>query len=199
MELTIEFPVEQDDIFTQPSHLPQGFCICYQHNVDDAGYGPYGFHTAKSEILLKRALGPLTYWNSERGQLVDADIPKADGIYFFREQGYVTTMNSELMIYQKSQAIQALRDRYKKTSPSTPSSAKPILLEVAQGRRMSGAAISKILENNCSFLISYSRITEMGQILIFFDTTLRANIRKTAEEEGIKYITEKSIDDLKPW
>lgn len=199
MELTIEFPAEQDEIFTQPSHLPRGFCICYQHDVNESGYGPYGFHTAKSKTLLKRALGPLIYWNSERGQLVDVDIPRADGIYFFKDQSYVLKIKEEVLTYQKFQALQALRDRYKKTSILTSSSAKPVLLDVAQGQKISGAAISKILESNCSFLISYSRITEIGQILVFFDTSLREQIREIAEDEGINYKTERSIDDLKAW
>ncbi len=199
MERVIEFPIEQEDIFTQSLSLAQGYCVCYQYDVDRYGYGPYGFHTANAKRLLNQVLPPLVYWHPDRETLMDVDTPVAEGVYFFKGQDCIRKMEAELLTYQKAEAMQALRHKYGKSEALTPKRVKPALLEVPKGKRIPAAFITRLLANNCSFLVSYSYNTEAGQILVFFSESIKSKIKSFSESADIRYSKISSIKELKPW
>jgi len=61
MERVIRFPLPKyEDVFDSLENLKiKPYCVCYQHDVNENGYGPYGFHTEKSKRLLEDVFGKI--------------------------------------------------------------------------------------------------------------------------------------------
>jgi hypothetical protein len=107
-EQIIEFPILPKEMFDGLLKSHDGFCITYQYDVDFYGCGPYGFRTEKASQLLKGIFPSTVYWDARRMKLVDTEFPMGAGVYFFKDQKYITELEEELRDYEKALKLWAL-------------------------------------------------------------------------------------------
>jgi hypothetical protein len=93
MERIIEFPLENYQIYgseLQPEISKQGYCFCYQHDVNESGYGPYGFSTKTAKTLLDEVFEPVRIWYDSRKILINAEMQDiGGGLLFLKDQPYL--------------------------------------------------------------------------------------------------------------
>jgi hypothetical protein len=199
MEQIIEFPISQQDMFDGVWGDHNGYCVCYQHDIDSYGYGPYGFDTAKANRWLKKTFPPLVYWDSERQKFIDVEVPKGRGIYFFKDQSYIEKIQQELLDYERAKKSKLLRAKYKKMEDVGAELSMPAILTVSNGALFPVSFLNTLLSDQCVFFILYSLIPYTGQAIVAFDSVVHKSMKKNAEIEGIFYLVVETIDQIKPW
>ncbi|MFK3795295.1 hypothetical protein [Pseudomonas sp. NPDC088444] len=199
MEQIIEFPIAYEDMFNGAAVAREGYCICYQHGVDNFGYGPYGFDTKKASVWLKQTFPALVYWQSDRQEFIDVDVPVGRGLYLLKDQPYVRKTSQELAAYKREQKRRALRLRYKGELEDSGNGPIPAILMVSGERLFPTDFLAVLLEEMCSFFIYYSLIPYTGQTIVSFDFAMREKMKETAAVEGTLYQRIGSIDQVKPW
>ena len=86
MEQLIRFPypLYNDSVKSLETLIEKPYCLCYQFEVNENGYGPYGFDTEKSKELLKKLFEGLYFWHN--GAFIKNDnYNLRSGIYFYNE------------------------------------------------------------------------------------------------------------------
>lgn len=199
MEQIIEFPIEQGDIFTEQPLLPRGYCLCYQYNVDQHGYGPYGFNTATATNFLRTLFPDLLHWEPERQILESLPVPTQEGVYFSKTQPHTLALKEELEDYQKKIKIESLREKYKKNDTPTAQIIKPTLINLTEHQKIPAQIISTFITHEHFFLINYFFMSNARNTLIFFNKNIPATAKKIAESMNLRYLTLDSMNELKPW
>lgn len=199
MDQFIEFPIVSEGMFTEPLDLRSGYCLCYQHDTDIYGYGPYGFDTDTANRVLTQALPPLLYWNATQQKLIEAISLSGSGIYFYKNQQYLQILEKELLEYDRAEKSYALRARYNRLRDPFGRPAIPEILKITSKNVLPASFIKKLLADHTSFLIVYSLMPYNGQTLALFDSTIRERIKTLVSSEDIHYRVLESIDELKPW
>lgn len=202
MERIIEYPLEKNYVVeissTEPA-LPEGYCICYQYNVNPDGYGPYGFDTAMAKTLLTSIFEPLLYWNNTRQKLLDAKIPLGNGLFLIKDQIYAKELEYELSSYHQAEAIKNLRRKYRKETDEKSILVKPLLQSISEDGKIPASVISSLVANKCEFFLGKIEINTGGLHLAFFDVATKEKIKFHAKAMGVDYCALKSIEELKAW
>jgi len=199
MEQIIEFESVYEDAFKTPFELIKTYCICYQYDVSEFGYGPYGFDTPKAIELLSKIFGHALYWHPDQQTLIDAPIPISNGVYFFNDQPNLKKLEKTIELERKKRADQKLRKRYKPSEYVTIARSESELWSASKYEEIQPSLITQLLTKNYSFFISHSYTTDTGQTLMFFDNKTSKKIRDFADQNKIQYHQTKLRSDLKPW
>ncbi|WP_268800689.1 hypothetical protein [Pseudomonas huanghezhanensis] len=202
MERLIEFPLASEYItstqLTSPV-LAQGYCVCYQHDVNEYGYGPYGFRSEAAKNLISNVFEQMEFWCEHRGKMFNSRIPNGAGVYFYQDQLYVTKLENDLAKHQRKVALHALRDRYGRSSPNESACEKPLLLSVYENGKIRVDAISVLIKEDCAFFLIYHDLNLGGDVFIFFDPSIRDKIKNYSKHNHINYAVVDSIDMLNDW
>ncbi|WP_268800688.1 hypothetical protein [Pseudomonas huanghezhanensis] len=202
MERIIEYPFEQNygvEVSSTEPALPEGYCVCYQYDVNSDGYGPYGFETDTAKTLLSKIFEPLVYWNNIREKLIDATIPQGSGLFFNKDQLYVKELEHELSSYQQAEAIRNLRQKYGKDADEKRTHAMPLLQSISKDGKAPRSLISNLIANKCAFFLGDLEINTGGLQLTFFDIAAKERIKHHAKSMRIDYCVLKSKQELKVW
>jgi hypothetical protein len=151
----------------------QGYCVCYQHDVNEYGYGPYGFRSEAARNLLSHVFEPLIYWDDSRRKMFDVRMPNGGGLYFYKHQPFLEQLENEVSNYQKAIKLQSLRDRYGKLSAGAPVSKKPLVYDAYEGGKIRVAVISDLLKANYKFFFIYPDLNLGDEVFVFFDSSMR--------------------------
>lgn len=176
-----------------------GYCICYQYDVNEHGYGPYGFRTNSAKKLLSQVFGPLSYWNDARRKMSDTEAPEGGGLYFFKGQSKVEKLEEEVLNYQRAETLQTLRKKYGKSSSTEPITSQPLLYSTYVDEKIRATVIETLLNSSYEFFLIYRDLNLGGEVLVFFSPLARKKIRDHSERNNLKYITLSSADELKDW
>ena len=149
----IEFPISPSEMFEGAIDQNNGFCISYQYDMDENGYGPYGFRTERMIKLLGKILCPALRWDATRKRLVEMLFPLSAGVYFLENQLYVEELKDALRDYERSCKLSSLRLKYKKSQQVEIGSVEPSIFMVSSERKMPAALVNELLRNKCLFLL----------------------------------------------
>lgn len=202
MEQLIEFPLTPYYISNSPLTLPAdtyGYCICYQYDVNEHGYGPYGFRTNSAKNLLGQVFGPLSYWDDTRKKMLDTAAPDGGGLYFFKGQSQIEKLEEEIVNQQRAEALQTLKKKYGKSSPTEQTTNQPLLYHPYEDEKIRATVIETLLKSSWEFFFIYRDLNLGGQTLVFFSPLARKKIRDHSEQNNIHYIAVSSADELKDW
>jgi hypothetical protein len=203
MERIIEFPQRNYQIYgseLQPKISKQGYCFCYQHDVNESGYGPYGFRTATAKTILDEVFEPVSLWDDSRKVLIDAEIQDiGGGLLFLKDQPYLIQLEQELSQYRQAVTLYTLRKRYGKASAGEFPPEEHFLYSAYRKGAIQPAVISRLLEENCTFFYGYSDMNLVGTVFIFFDPIFREKMKSSAEHLNIHYWLAKSFNELASW
>lgn len=202
MERIIEYPRQKNyvvDISSTEPVLPEGYCICYQYDVNPEGYGPYGFETDTAKTLPRKTFEPLLYWNNTRQKLVEASTPQGSGLFFKKNQMYVKALEHELSEYHQAMVIKNLRIKYGKDVDEKEIHITPLLKSISKEGRIPPLVISNLIANGCEFFLGNIEVNTGGLHLVFFDIEIKENIRFHAKAMNVDYCVFETIEELKVW
>jgi hypothetical protein len=202
MEQLIEFPLTPYYITSSPLIVPAGtygYCICYQYDVNEHGYGPYGFRTNLAKNLLSQAFGPLSYWDDTRKKMLDTEVPDGCGLYFFKGQSRVKKLEEEVLNHQRAGALQTLRKKYGKSASTEPTTNQPLLYHTYEDEKIRATVIERLLNSGYEFFFTYRDLNLGGETLVFFSPLARKKIKDHSKRNNINYIALSSADELKDW
>lgn len=198
MERLIKFPLpEYCNCFDSVQNLIRiPYCLCYQYDIDNNGYGPYGFKTFKAKSILEKVFNNLYYWNNN--QIIEYNsLDFRSGLYFYNEPDWVKLKIKEISSYH----IKVKKDillRKKNGTALLVQTSPPHLIRVYDGLFKTDI-LNELLISNINFFISIFFTPEAGQSFIFFDHTLLSEILQIAKENGISLTDISSIEKLAPW
>ena len=195
----IEFPISPSEMFEGAIDQNNGYCISYQYDMDENGYGPYGFRTERVIKLLREILCPALRWDASRKRLVEMSFPLSAGVYFFENQLYVEELEVALRDYERFCKLLSLKLKYKKSQQVEIGPVEPSIFMVSSERKMSAALVNELLRNKCRFFIVYSMMPYTGQTLVFFNERQGKSLKELAVRESVSYVAIASIDDVRPW
>ncbi|MFK3796308.1 hypothetical protein [Pseudomonas sp. NPDC088444] len=167
LEQIIEFPIKQGEIFTEQPLLPQAYGLCYQYDVDQHGYGPYGFNTTSASNFLRTLFPNFLRWEPERKILENTIEPTQEGIYFSKIQPHTSILEVELEHHKKNVKIYLLREKYEKNDTLTAQRTKSALVESTKHKKISAEVISTFITHKQFFLINHFFMSDARSTLIF--------------------------------
>lgn len=173
------------------------YCLCYQYNIDDYGFGVYGFDTAKAMGMLKSVFKELILWNPCK---MESELfsPNKQGISFcekkinplFDEVTKFRVYNSKMLLLQK---MGKMVPDMKLTSPLL------YRLYDLKNNVYNSEVLNTFLANNFRFLIHQFYTPEGGNCFLSFDLDVKRKIAKWAGDNNVIYEELSDINELKPY
>lgn len=193
-ERLIKIPVPDFNEVIDNEITSESFCLCYQFNIDDSGYGRYGFDTEKAKDLLKNLFPDLYCYDDKIKTLVKKKSLDSQGLYFFENwekikaelDGYKLTIKKNEILARKGMAIKNCNE-------------KPRLFEVYENGKLSSNVVDELISLDCGFFIVNNYMPQGGKCLIFIDSSHLDKIQLAAKNMDIKFDDLPSIDSLKAW
>lgn len=197
MERIIKFPLPKyKSCFSGEATLnKEPYCLCYQFNINKHdGYGPYGFETEKSQLILKRSLGEIYTWDVSKKNLIKLPVSNMkQGIYIYENSETIGLLNKEVLSY-------LINERKKSIGlGNIPMSSKPPLLDIVDNNQYRVSSLNQLIDRGIRFFIVSFFTPEAGNSLILFDDNLLDRIKENALQESVNVDEINSIDVLKAW
>lgn len=197
-EKLIKFPMSewmiQSGGFTKV--LPQSaYCICYQYNIDDNGFGPYSFSTTRSDRLLSFLFPNILFFYKNENKLESSSKIDKRGVYFYGNN------NGEIDKKTKEYNKLILKNKFRanKGLPEETLVEKPPLLELYSGNTIEVNVVNELIKNNFHFLFNCFFTPMAGQTLILFDHDVWVKATEYCKDNKICVQEVNSIDDLNSW
>ncbi|WP_445495991.1 hypothetical protein [Photorhabdus sp. SF281] len=199
IEKLIKYPFpEWANVFTDVNKLiVEPYCICYQYNVTQNGYGPYGFLTDISQKIISNIFNELYFFDSTINSLKKRENINKDGIYFYGENSENEKIMSE--VYNYSHIILKNKFREKKGLPPISLPLNPVLLELYKDNLYRSEKVNELIRRDCGFIISDFYMPESGKTLIVFKPELWDEIVLLFEKEKVLFVELDSFNLLKAW
>ena len=193
-ERLIKIPVPNFNEIIEIKKDSEAFCLCYQFNVDDYGYGPYGFDTDKAKDLLKVLFSEIYYYDNQVRGLVKKTVLDSEGLYFYKRweklksdlDSYKLTIKKNEILARKGVAVEVLNE-------------KPELYDVYENGKLSSRVLNDLSRLGCEFFIVNNYMPQGGKCLIFTDSSCLNKVKSLAKDLEIKFDSFPSIDSLKAW
>ncbi len=193
-ERLIKIPVPNFNEIIEIKKDSEAFCLCYQFNVDDYGYGPYGFDTDKAKDLLKVLFSEIYYYDNQVRGLVKKTVLDSEGLYFFKRweklksdlDSYKLTIKKNEILARKGVAVEVLNE-------------KPELYDVYENGKLSSRVLNDLSRLGCEFFIVNNYMPQGGKCLIFTDSSCLNKVKSLAKDLEIKFDSFPSIDSLRAW
>jgi len=193
-ERLIKIPIPNFNEIIEIKKDSEAFCLCYQFNVDDYGYGPYGFDTDKAKDLLKVLFSEIYYYDNQVRGLVKKTVLDSEGLYFFKRweklksdlDSYKLTIKKNEILARKGVAVEVLNE-------------KPELYDVYENGKLSSRVLNDLSRLGCEFFIVNNYMPQGGKCLIFTDSSCLNKVKSLAKDLEIKFDSFPSIDSLKAW
>nr|WP_033762173.1 hypothetical protein [Pantoea agglomerans] len=193
-ERLIKIPVPNFNEIIEIKKDSEAFCLCYQFNVDDYGYGPYGFDTDKAKDLLKVLFSEIYYYDNQVRGFVKKTVLDSEGLYFFKRweklksdlDSYKLTIKKNEILARKGVAVEVLNE-------------KPELYDVYENGKLSSRVLNDLSRLGCEFFIVNNYMPQGGKCLIFTDSSCLNKVKSLAKDLEIKFDSFPSIDSLKAW
>ncbi|MCD2359040.1 hypothetical protein LQK91_21850 [Pantoea sp. MHSD4] len=193
-ERLIKIPVPNFNEIIEIKKDSEAFCLCYQFNVDDYGYGPYGFDTDKAKDLLKVLFSEIYYYDNQVRGLVKKTVLDSEGLYFYKRweklksdlDSYKLTIKKNEILARKGVAVEVLNE-------------KPELYDVYENGKLSSRVLNDLSRLGCEFFIVNNYMPQGGKCLIFTDSSCLNKVKSLAKDLEIKFDSFPSIDSLRAW
>jgi len=200
MERLIFFSLpESQNIFYMDEKLEsQPYCICYQSEVNEYGYGPYDFTTKKAQELIKALFGDTYYWDATKLMTrLNYSIPL--GLSFYGDSKIINELEKEAIKFLATKKKNEIFEKLKKPIQKLPEI--PLLFDLFAYEKglFKSASINKLLDRGGKFFIHTVFGPEAGDTYILFNKELIGKIECTANALGIEVVKKESINGLKPW
>lgn len=200
MERIIKFPlpdyIKIVDNFDALKIKP--YCICYQYNVDNMGYGPYGFETDFSEKILNHIWASVEIWDKERIIPLKSFQQKRGDIFFTKKTKELELEINNVKKYQLIKKKNTLLNKKDKQTISINN--KPILLDLFnENRLLKTSSLNYLLNLNIYFYIRRFYSPEAGDTFIIFENNVLDKIIRFTKNSLCNFLEISSINNLKPW
>lgn len=175
------------------------YCVCYQYDFDDLGYGPYGLTTNSAANLVDDFFkdGLLTYSESHKNKLALHKFSSRKGLYLFSRKKKVTDLYNECTLYASNLVKSEILKKRGAKIESTPT--KPLVLSYLQKVERSVEDITEIMHQGYGVMIVNYYTPQAGETLMFFDKVIFDAFVTEIINRGIGLAHFDSIDELKAW
>ena len=173
---------------------PSTYCICYQYNINENGYGPYGFATEKSKGLLSFLFTDLMFFNKEKKSIDFCSVISTRGLYFY---GSNKLISQELNEYRKKILKNKLKFKREMLEEVEPE--KPEILSLYNNEQIETSVLKFFFKKECLFLFKCFLTPIAGDTLIVFDPEIWRKATEYCNNNSIETQSSNSIDDLKEW
>lgn len=193
-ERLIKIPVPPFNLVTTSILDFDSFCLSYQYDIDENGFGPYGFNTNKAESFLRLMFPEVYYFDEMRDILIKKEKINDYGLYFFDKYEFVKSENEKYRLLIKKNEILSRKGIEIKNIESS-----PLLWDINKDDKIKSEVIYELNKLDCGFFIVNNYIPEAGKSLIFANEKSLIKIKKVAGILEIDFNDFDSINELKPW
>ena len=171
------------------------YCLCCQYDVNEYGYGPYGF-TDKGKAVLKSLFSDIYHWKDNN--LVEYHSWNfRNGLYFYDEKTWVESHVKAINNYNLQQKkAKLLKDKGIDTDSNE--LIPPLLTGLSDGH-FKADVLNELINQNVKFFISHFFTPEAGETFILFDPSLTTKLPMVAEKQSVEFCDVGSIDELCAW
>ena len=200
-ERLIKFPLPSQSGLISQSDTTLAFCVCYQHDFDSKGYGPYGFDTEKSKLIISDVFSSVYAFQKDNNNnfwsLCKATHFYKKTLYLYGNSEVISRLNDALENYKRVIAKNEIKARHSLPTEILPE--KPLLLEVFKDEVYQLETLIKLISLKCGVFIRNSFAPEAGEAFILFDNSVWGELKSKAINQKVEALEVLSINELKPW
>ncbi|KHN49262.1 hypothetical protein [Pectobacterium fontis] len=198
-ERIIKFPLpDWNEPFVLNDDL-DAYCICYQYDFDQNGFGPYGFNTDNGKKIINAVFDDNLYYlnKSNMEKVTKSQLVKKKGVYVYSKQKPIGDLYCIFESYKKSCLKNEIKKR--KSLPLSPEPIKPVVFKLMEGGQIYSKDIKEILDMGYGVFIINHYMPEAGDAFIFFDNDLYFLFKKCAMSLNVGCLVVDSINKLNSW
>lgn len=198
IERVIKFPLPiwMADNFIRAKELcTEPYCICYQRDVDNNGFGPYGFSTDKSQKIISGVFSNISHLDAERNSIKEQKNINIDGVYFYGERS-----NNLILEHNKFHSFKAKNKmRTKRGLSAEPLPAEPFLFNFIKDGIYDSNKLNYLIINGYNFFLSKFNTPQAGQTLCLFEPNVWHKIKLHCELNEVHTQEFNSPEQLNHW
>lgn len=195
-ERVIIYPLLRTDLFSNAEAASAALCICYQYEINEHGYGPYGFDTEKSKKLLSSVFDELFFLDVNKAAINSVDEIGDRGLYFFGNSPRLQVLREELRAYKVGKTKARL---LRGSGIDSPSIDEPKILSVMSASEIDSEFLESLSKVSISFFIRSFFMPVGNDTLIVFDSEIVEKIKAHAFIEDVEVFEVDSVEKLACW
>lgn len=193
-ERVIKFPVPDWKRLFSKEFDKLTTCFCYQYDIDESFYGPYGFHSSIAKNIINDFKCDFVFYNVIERKLINVNNIHRNGLYISSDRNPI---GNEIEIY--SMAVQKNDLRKRRRLNEIEVEKKPLLLSVDSECKISNEVIVHLINNDIPFFIVNDYMPEAGKSIMIFSEEVVKRFLDVVRKYNVDICAVDNIDLMKSW
>ena len=168
-------------------------CFCYQYDIDENFYGPYGFDSSIAKKIINDFISEFLFYDVIERKLINVNNVHRNGLYVSSDGN---PLGNEIESYSMAVKKNELRKRRGLNEIEVK---KPILLSMDSECKIPDKVIFHLINNHIPFFIVNGYMPEAGKsIMIFLDEMVKRFL-DVVRKYNVDICEVDNIDLMKSW
>lgn len=168
-------------------------CFCYQYDIDENFYGPYGFDSSIAKKIINDFISEFLFYDVIERKLINVNNVYRNGLYVSSDGN---PLGNEIESYSMAVKKNELRKRRGLNEIEVK---KPILLSMDSECKIPDKVIFHLINNHIPFFIVNGYMPEAGKsIMIFLDEMVKRFL-DVVRKYNVDICEVDNIDLMKSW
>ena len=169
-------------------------CFCYQYDIDESFYGPYGFDSSIAKKIINDFISYFVFYDVVERKLTNVDNVYRNGLYISSDGN---SLGNEIEIY--SMAVKKNELRKGRGLNEIEVEKKPILLSVDSECKIPNEVIVHLINDDIPFFIVNDYMPEAGKSIMIFSEEMVKRFLDVVRKYNVDICAVDNIDLMKSW
>lgn len=168
-------------------------CFCYQYDIDENFYGPYGFDSSIAKEIINDFISEFLFYDVIERKLINVKNVYRNGLYVSSDGN---PLGNEIESYSMAVKKNELRKRKGLNEAEVK---KPILLSMDSECKIPDKVIFHLINNHIPFLIVNGYMPEAGKSIMIFSDEVVKRFFDIVRKYNVDICEVDNIDLMKSW
>ncbi|MCT6590894.1 hypothetical protein N3553_13530 [Pantoea dispersa] len=168
-------------------------CFCYQYDIDEGFYGPYGFDSSIAKKIINDFISEFLFYDVIERNLINVNNVYRNGLYVSSDGN---PLGNEIESYSMAVKKNELRKRRGLNEIEVK---KPMLLSMDSECKIPDKVIFHLINNHIPFFIVNGYMPEAGKSIMIFSDEVVERFLDVVRKYNVDICAVDNIDLMKSW
>lgn len=168
-------------------------CFCYQYDIDEGFYGPYGFDSSIAKKIINDFISDFLFYDVIERNLINVNNVYRNGLYVSSDGN---PLGNEIESYSMAVKKNELRKRRGLNEIEVK---KPMLLSMDSECKIPDKVIFHLINNHIPFFIVNGYMPEAGKSIMIFSDEVVERFLDVVRKYNVDICAVDNIDLMKSW